>query len=138
MNTTKRGDISTARILAKFVELGYQVLLPWGSAPYDLALEVQDKIIRVECKTGRLRKGCVVFNTVSNLYGGRGVGYTGKADLFAVFCPDTDAIYVVPVREAPQGKEMALRVEQPVKTHPAIQWAQKYELLEKLRFGPVV
>lgn len=68
MNTTKRGDISTAKILARFVELGYAVLVPWGSARYDLALDMGDKFIRVQCKTGRLRKGCIVFSTVSHLY----------------------------------------------------------------------
>ena len=137
MNTTKRGDISTARILAKFVQLGHQVLIPWGSAPYDLALEVEDRIIRVECKTGRLRKGCVLFNTVSNLYGGRGVGYTGKADLFAVYCPDTDGVYVVPVASASKV-QMSLRIEEAGKPHPAIRWAKTYELQQQLNLGPVV
>jgi len=45
MNTSKRGDVSTARILATFVELGYPVLVPWGSAPYDLALNLGGRLI---------------------------------------------------------------------------------------------
>lgn len=137
MNTTKRGDISAAKILAKFVELGYQVLVPWGSAPYDLALDCGDRLVRVQCKTGRLRKGCVLFNTSSIVYGGRRIGYTDKADLFAVYCPDTNAIYTLPVAEAATGFTQ-LRVEAAGNNHSSIRWARDYELRQQLHHGPVV
>lgn len=137
MNTTRCGDISTARILARFLELGYSVLLPWGSARYDLALDMGDKLIRVQCKTGRLRKGCVMFNTASNLYGGRRIGYTGDADLFAVYCPDTELVYTVPVAGAATGF-MQLRVEVAANPHPWIRWAKDHELKQEFNDGPVV
>ena len=137
MNTTRRGDISTAKILARFIELGYSVLVPRGSARYDLALDMGDRFVRVECRTGRLRNGCVVFNTASNLYGGRGVGYTGAADLFAVYCRDTDGYCTVPVERAATA-HMALRIADAGKPHPSINWARTYELRQSNDQGPVV
>jgi hypothetical protein len=56
-------------------------------------------------------------------------GYVGEADLFLVFCPETDRIYAVPVQDA--GKTGgSLRVDPTAnKQMKKIVWAVDYELL---------
>jgi PD-(D/E)XK nuclease superfamily protein len=50
------GQRSEAAILAAFVERGFEVLLPWGTNHrYDMVLDLGDRFLRVQCKTGRLR-----------------------------------------------------------------------------------
>lgn len=89
------------------------------------------QFLRAQCQTGRLRAGCVVFNTVSVRANTGKVftrGYIGEAELFLVFCPETDQIYAVPVDEAPAAVGM-LRVE-PTRDgqKKGIRWARDYEL----------
>ena len=54
------GTQTEATVLAALARYGHQVLLPFGEGyPYDLAVDVADgRIVRVQCKTGRLRGGC--------------------------------------------------------------------------------
>jgi hypothetical protein len=52
MRTTQRkGDIATTQCISTFTKLGYDVLLPiTESAPYDLVVDVDNKLIRVQVK----------------------------------------------------------------------------------------
>ena len=52
MRTTQRkGDIATTQCIATFTKLGYDVLLPiTESALYDLAVESENKLFRVQVK----------------------------------------------------------------------------------------
>lgn len=98
---------------------------------YDLVLDLSGKFVRAQCKTGRLRNGVVAFRTVSirsNTRRNFTRGYSGEADLFLVYCPETGRIYAVPVDEAPAGHGY-LRVE-PTQNgqESGIHWAHEYEL----------
>lgn len=121
-----------AAILGELVRRGYQVLIPFGTNQrYDLVLDMDDEFIRVQCKTGRKRRGCVLFNTHSvrsNTQGWLARGYEGEAELFLVYCPDIERIYAVPVNEAPASLG-CLRLEPPQNgQHEGIRWARDYEL----------
>lgn len=62
MDTNRKGNISEAKVLNAFVQAGYLVWLPFGNgAPYDLLIDIQSNLLKVQVKTGRLRKGCVIF-----------------------------------------------------------------------------
>lgn len=52
MRTTQRkGDIATTQAIATFTRLGYDVCLPvTESAAYDLVVELESKIVRVQVK----------------------------------------------------------------------------------------
>lgn len=135
MNTNEQGRVSEAKVLARLVEMGKHVLVPFSNiGRYDLLIdEGNGKYIRIECKTGRFRKGCVVFNTISAGYTSTGKrrperGYSGDADYFGVWCPDTQEAYMIPVEEAPKSS-MMLRVEPPSNGHKQhINWAKDYKL----------
>ena len=51
-----RGELTEAKVLAAFLELGLSVFLPWRSdAAYDLVVSVdQETFLRVQCKSGRV------------------------------------------------------------------------------------
>ena len=121
-----------AHITGELVRRGYSVLLPFGvNQRYDLVLDQGERFVRVQCKTARLRRGCVEFSTQSVRSNTRRTitrGYRGDADLFLVYCPDTNGIYAVPVDEAPAGHGY-LRVD-PARNgqEQGIRWASDYEL----------
>ena len=106
-----RGDVTEAAVLAAFVRLELVVLLPWRQdLPYDLAVDRGDRIIKVQCKSGRVRDGCVLFNSASTDHGRGRIDYRGRADVLAVWCPTVDEVFVVPVEEA-AGYVTSLRLE---------------------------
>jgi hypothetical protein len=92
-------------------KLGLVVLLPFSQhLPYDLVVHLPDgRFVRVQCKTGRERGGCVLFNSASTDHGRGRIDYRGRADVLAVYCPTLDEVYVVPVDEA-AGYVTSLRV----------------------------
>jgi hypothetical protein len=126
------GQRSEAAILAALVGRGYHVLVPFGvNHRYDFVLDVDGEFVRAQCKTGRLRKGSIVFRTLSTRSNTRTAlrrGYLGEADVFLVYCPDVGGVYVVPVESAP-GAVMHLRVD-PTANHQGlkINWARDFEL----------
>src|SRR5690349_539477 len=113
VNPKAIGEKSEGQIISRLLRTGKTVLKPFGdNQRYDLVLDEGDRFVRIQCKTGRLRHGAIVFPTCSS-YAHRGLGkrdYRGQADVFAVYCPDTDACYLVPV-DATGMRACTLRVE---------------------------
>jgi PD-(D/E)XK endonuclease len=115
------GERSEAMVLAGLLKNGEVVLQPFGdNQRYDLVVERDGKFLRVQCKTGRLKNGCVRFYTRSvNYIKGKVVkeAYYGQADIFGVYCPDNDKIYLVPVDQV--GKDAChLRIDPAKKFAP--------------------
>src|SRR6266545_578658 len=95
-----------AAILAELVRRGYQVLIPFGTNQrYDLVLDMDGEFVRAQCKTGRLRKGCVLFNTQSvrtNTTGWLTRGYRGEAELFLITAQTTSESMLCRLRRLPR------------------------------------
>lgn len=126
------GEITEARVLAALLQAGAVVLTPFGdNQRYDLVIENDGVFKRVQCKTGRLRNGTIVVNgsSISAPHrGGKRKDYRGSADLFGVYCPDTDECYLVPVDEVPVN-EFRLRVDPVVGNNPkAVRMAAPYRI----------
>jgi PD-(D/E)XK endonuclease len=113
------GDRSTLAIMLALCEAGYDLLVPFGeNTRYDLVIDDGMQLARVQCKTGRLRSGAVVFNTCSSYAhhsNPRVVKrvYQGEVDYFAVFCPETRCSYLIPIAELPLKRQGRLRVDPP-------------------------
>lgn len=99
MQTGEKGNLSEARILAALVAAGYLVSVPFGSGhKYDFVADDSTRLFRVQCKTGRVKNGSLIFNSYSQ--SGNGAtkqGYHGLAELFAVLNPESGEVYLVPV-----------------------------------------
>lgn len=126
-----KGERSEAAVMHAFLRHDLPVLRPFGdNERYDLVVDLSDTFYRVQVKTGRLEGGRVQFETRSSGTHTRAIrkeGYEGQVDVFAVYAPDLDETYVVPIAEAPETA-MALRVTPPEKSSPNINWASNFRL----------
>ena len=99
MQTREKGNLTEAKILAALLAAGYLVSIPFGEGhKYDFIIDDSVSLRRVQCKTGRVKKGALLFNSYSQ--SGNGAtkqGYHGLADLFAVLNPESGEVYLVPV-----------------------------------------
>jgi hypothetical protein len=119
------GEACEAAVLQAFVTLGFPVLLPFGaSLPFDLAVQTRDgAFVRVQCKTGRRRDGCVVFNSCSTDHGSGRRDYRDRADVFGVWCQATSEVYVLPV-ELAATRATRLRLTRPANgRRRGVRWA---------------
>ena len=126
------GRRSEAAIAGELMRRGFEVLQPMSvNSRYDLVVDFGDHFARIQCKTGRLRKGVVTFSTVSTRTNTRGFyvrDYAGEVEYFGVYSPALDKVYLVPIEECPRGAG-SLRVE-PCRNAQAqgVRWAADFEL----------
>jgi hypothetical protein len=113
------GDRSTLAIMLALRDAGYIVLLPFGeNTRYDLVIDDGASLRRVQCKTGRLRNGAVVFRACSSYAHHQNPKntsrpYLGEIDYFAVYCRQTAGVYLIPLEHAPLTNAGSLRVTPP-------------------------
>jgi hypothetical protein len=111
------GDRSTLAIMLGLRSHGYAVYLSFGeNTRCDLVIDDGHSLARVQCKTGRLRHGAVTFATASTYAHHKSPRvirrtYEGEVDFFAVFCPETDGVYLVPIEDVQTRSFARLRVE---------------------------
>ncbi|UPV76176.1 group I intron-associated PD-(D/E)XK endonuclease [Halorussus limi] len=134
MNPSRKGDETEATILGRLMQAGVSVSVPFGDSDrYDLVVDDRTRRYRVQCKTGSWVDGTVRFNLYSSTTDSEGrvdADYTpDEIDAYAVYSPDTDSVYWVPI-EATGSGEMRLRVEDhhPKVPKSRINWASEYAL----------
>jgi len=126
------GHRTEGAILAALIKRGYRVLIPLGvNQRYDLVLDCGGRLLKAQCKTGRLRDGVIECSTQSiqsNMRKTSWKSYEGEVDLFIVYCPQNDTVYVVPAEEVP-NRCMYLRIDPPSNRQAKhVRWAKDYEL----------
>jgi hypothetical protein len=128
------GDRSALAIMAALREQGFALLVPFGeNTRYDLVIDDGRRLSRVQCKTGRLRNGVVRFKACSVSAHHRRPAtirdYLGQIDLFAVYCPETNGVYLIPIDEAPLRTSGSLRVD-PTRNNQrsGVRFAADYEI----------
>ncbi len=130
MQTKDIGNLTEAKILAAFVVAGYLVSVPFGAGhKYDFVVDDSTGLHRVQCKTGRIRNGSLIFNAYSQSGNGSvKMSYRGLADLFAVLNPSDDKVYLVTVNSV-GVTVVSLRLIPTVnKQMQGIRWAEFYHL----------
>jgi hypothetical protein len=128
------GDRCTLAVMMALQARGMPFSVPFGeNTRYDLVIDEGHRLARVQCKSGRLRNGAVYFATCSCYQhqrprSGRRA-YHGAIEYFAVHCPATAAVYLVPIADVPAITQAALRVE-PARNNQrfGIRLAQNYEI----------
>jgi PD-(D/E)XK endonuclease len=128
------GDKSTLAIMLALRLHGYALLVPFGeNTRYDLVIDNGSCLRRVQCKTGRLRNGVVLFATCSS-YAHHGTAkprrdYQGQVDDFAVFCRELGAVYLIPIEDLDVRNLGSLRVDPPVNgQRKNVRFAAAYEI----------
>ena len=113
-DTSRTGDLTELEVALALTRAGYRVLQPLSAASrYDLAIDNEDgTLTRIQCKTGVLRDGRIVFRVYS-VSGHKSAGkpYQGQVDAFGVYCDGTRRTYLVPLAVVPEHRVMVcLRV----------------------------
>ena len=124
-----KGNAGEAAVLAELARREYAVLVPFGGGhAYDLAVDLGDRVVRVQCKTAWPVGGCLVFNCRSTDHGHGRRSYFGLADVFGVYFPPSACVYLVPVN-AVAGFNGRLRLE-PTRNNQrrGIRMAAEYEI----------
>jgi PD-(D/E)XK endonuclease len=126
------GEASEVEVIAALHRAGYVVLLaPFtDNQRYDCVIDDGTRLLRVQIKTGRVVSGAVAFSVRSTDWYRRRTHrtYHGEADLFAVYCPDTAAVYLIPV-DACGRRQTRLRLVAARNGQVSrVRWAHDYEL----------
>lgn len=131
-NSKSVGDITQSHIMAALLKRGKKALMPFGdNFRYDLVVEEDGRFTRIQCKTGKIVCGAIVFAVASSQYhrGGKRQDYRGQIDAFGVFCPDNEKVYIIPIEELPLVREAKLRLTPPKNLQVrGIRWAAKYQI----------
>jgi len=109
----QKGEISEVKILAKLIEWGVPVSIPFGqSQRYDFIIDIDQRLWRLQCKTAFRQGQSLIFATASRNGAAKKTrkGYTGQIDAFAVYDPLEDAFYLVTIGRATKAC-MTLRPE---------------------------
>jgi hypothetical protein len=113
------GDRTTIAVMLALEHAGYALSVPFGeNTRYDSVIDDGSTLSRVQCKTGRLRSGAVIFPTCSSYAHHRSSefstrDYIGEIDYFAVYCAATSGVYLVPITDAAMRRSAALRIDAP-------------------------
>ena len=116
-------------MLHRLIRAEIPVYLPFGGgSPIDLlALVPPDgRLVRMQVKSGRVRQGCVRFNTCSTDHGAGRQSYQGRADVIAVYVHESDSVYVVPVTDCPSFQGMLRMVPPRNNQRQRIRFAADY------------
>ena len=135
MHKLTKGSISEAKILAAFVAGGYAVSIPWSqNSRYDMVVDHNNQLYRVQCKTAWLIQdgAALKFNTRSCNATITPKDYRGQVEFFAVYSPDFDKVYVIPIEEATKTA-CTLRL-----THPQNNQMTRVRMASDYEFNPSV
>jgi hypothetical protein len=134
MNPSQWGAIAELAIALEATKLGIPVLRPVAEGGrYDMVFELHGQLLRVQCKIGRRRREVVEVRarTCRRIDGGylRGTYSPDEVDAVAVYCPENEQSYLVPITEIPKGGNLYLRLS-PSRNNQKLRvnWATQYEL----------
>lgn len=129
-DTKSIGELSELIVALSLSRVGYLVSKPFGeNARYDLVIDKDGKLSRVQVKTGRLRNGAILFNTYSSHYhrhGGSCKPYTSEVDFFGVYCPQLRSVYLIPIEDTAKLSGTIRIDETKNGQHSHVRWAQPY------------
>lgn len=109
MNSKRIGNIGEAKVLAKFVEMGIPIYIPFGDdEKADLVAEFNGKLNKIQVKTSiKSKNGCSIFDLTSSTAhrtnGERRKYLNSEIDYFALYSLDRDKIYLMKVPDNPMS-----------------------------------
>jgi PD-(D/E)XK endonuclease len=135
LSTNEKGGIAETAIAAAATKLGISVLRPIVEhGRYDLAFEIGDRLLRVQCKWGQLDDAGAIVRVALKSNRLTPAGYVQRAytadeiDLVAVYCAQLDRCYLLPIELVAGRRAIHLRVTPPLNGQRAcIQLASRFE-----------
>jgi hypothetical protein len=137
LTTDQKGAIAETAIALAALKLGIAVSKPLVERPYDLVFELEQGLVRVQCKWA-VRHGDVV---IVRCYGARRSAdgllrrlYSpDEIDAFAAYCAELSRCYFFRIDAFPNQRAIALRLS-PTRNNQrlGINWAEDYEFAATL------
>lgn len=114
MSTIAQGHAAEAAVLHALTVAGLHVLIPFGGGlAFDLVAVAPDgRMLRLQVKSGRVRHGCIEFNSSSTDHGRGQRHYRGRAEVIAVYVRSLGRVFMVPVDDCPSFRGY-LRLDPP-------------------------
>jgi prevent-host-death family protein len=118
LGSNEKGNIAELAIALAATKLGVEVLKPVAEhARYDLAFDLGDRILRVQCKTAKRRDQVLVINLVSSWHAAGGYVRNkyepGEIDLIAAYDHDSGSSYLIPFEALSGLTAFQLRLSPP-------------------------
>lgn len=135
MSAKQLGEKTEAIVLAELIKRDIPVSLPFGdNQRYDLLMDVEGVIYKVQVKTANFKTDYFEFKTAStnNLTGERR-DYKNEIDYFITYCHEMNDLFLVPIHITP-SRLMTLRIN-PSKNNQSknIFWAKHFQIDEMMR-----
>jgi hypothetical protein len=143
LTTNQKGLVAESAVMFECAKLGIGVARPLNDERYDLILDLQGRLVRVQCKWASRHGDVVVVPLYANRRTAEGLRRTyytlDEVDAFAAYCPDTSACYFFPFAEIDVKQALSLRLA-PTRNCQAsgIRWARDFDFratIERL-LGP--
>ena len=114
-NTKTIGDIAELKAAAHLAELGYFISRPLtDNAPYDLIVDIEGQLLKVQVKSRALVKGAVSVGLTRRSHKSRLAYGEGDFDIMALYCSTTDAFAFIPWKEMQNlSSGISLRIDPP-------------------------
>lgn len=113
----QKGNIGEAKCLAKMVELGVPVCLPFGdNERYDMIIERNGKLEKIQIKYSSQQEseGSILFKTASSTNHTTNKHYStyeNDIDAFLLYNALTDEVYYLPMEVVENKKTLTLRMQ---------------------------
>jgi hypothetical protein len=132
--TVSKGTRSEAAIMNALIAAGYNVLIPFGVARYDLVIETAEGFKRVQCKTAHPKSGgAMTFSVCSSSPERARRPYSGEIDFFGVYLPEFDRVYLIPIAEVDgQRKDATFRLRDAAEDPGGAHYAAPYRLVAQV------
>jgi hypothetical protein len=134
LTTSQKGAVAESAITTAIMELGLTVLRPLCEGRrYDIVIDLEPKLLRVQCKMARSDSGALLVPTKTNRLTRRGYHETcyssDDTDAIAAYCPTTRRSYRLPISEVAGRSLIHLRLSAPKNNQASgVRWARDYEL----------
>jgi hypothetical protein len=133
LSTDQKGNIAEAAVALAATRLHIDVYRPVGEGGrYDMILDLEDRLVRVQCKWAPRQGDVVVVRCYSSRRSAAGLvrrKYSRhEIDAVAAYCPDVDRCYFLPIEHFEGRFQVVLRLEPTRKNQKlGINWAESYE-----------
>jgi hypothetical protein len=146
LTPSQKEAAAEAAITAAVIQLGLTVLRPLCEGRrYDLIVDLEPVLLRVQCKLARRIGGVLAVRTVTSRFTPNGYVRrpysSAEIDAIAAYTPELQASFLIPMTCIAGCREMiSLRLE-PTRNNQAegVRWARDYELasvIQRLRAQP--
>ena len=144
LKPSDKGAIAEMAIASAAVQLGVFICLPLQEGRrYDLLFDIEHRLLRVQCKWGRLAGEVISVRTSTSRHTPRGYVRTtysvDEVDAIAVYCHDLNRCFLLPIEEVAGISYVHLRLSRARNNQRAlVRMADDYDLAKMVtRLGAV-